>query len=171
MKVYKVFCLIVICILLLSANILAVVYDDEGNIITEGEIKKEMDEMHRTGMHPGRGCVIGGCISGLIPLSIGIFVGKEVGGEWWESLMYYGPTLGVAGAAAAFLGVKVGNHIDRKAATGRIKAKRHSQRQGFLDLGDTQFLAGRYVPDRRLNQFPYRGSRDDIDILLLVGRF
>lgn len=171
MRVHKAFCITITGMLLLSVNVLAVVYDDEGNIITEDEIEKEIDEMHRIGIHPGRGCVIGGCISGLIPLSIGISIGREAGGEWWESLMYLGPILGVPGAVVAFLGVKMGDHIDRQAAIGRIKSERSSQKQGFLDLEDTQFLADKYMPDRRLNRFPYHGSRGDINILLMVGRF
>lgn len=127
------FCLIILSILLFSVNVLAVVYDDEGKVIDEEEIKKGMHEMHRTGVHPGRARVMSGFPAGCI-------VGASC---WWgtagnmfgdvqtsNALFLVGMASGIG---IPFLGYSTGKELDERVAIERIKTKRRNRQQGYLD--------------------------------------
>lgn len=133
MRFLTVFCLIMLSILLFSVNALAVVYDDEGEVIGEDEIKKEMNKMHRTGVHPGRACVIGGCSAGCIVGALCWWVAIDnlfSNDQIYDAL----PIVGIAsGIGTLVLGYLTGQERDEQAAIERIKAKRRNQRQGYLD--------------------------------------
>ena len=143
MRVHKAFCITIIGMLLLSVNVLAVVYDDEGKVIWPDEIEREMDEMHRIVKHTGKGCIGVGCLSSGIGV---ILVGAAGLGDISEGPGRTGTVLGatlvVAGVPVAVLGYvvyKVIDAKDRKEAIERIKERRRTQKQESPNTHEESF--------------------------------
>ena len=123
---FKVFCFIFIGMLLILTNALAVVYDDEGNIIKEEEIKREMNSIY-TGKI---GCCL--CVSGL-----GIVELSKV----FDSSDKEAEIIGLIPGMLILYGVSyvAGNYFDRWNAIESIKAKRRIQKQQELKNKVTPF--------------------------------
>jgi len=115
--------------LLLVANTLSVVYDDEGKVITEDEIKTEIQ---KHSIRLGHCCLGGGCIGGLY-IATWPYMAEALSGLGNEGP--YKAPLGTQvaaitiGVAIYILGDITGKHIDRTIAINRIKEERRAQKQ------------------------------------------
>jgi len=170
MRSLKVFFLIGLAMLLMSANVSAEVYDDEGKIITEEEIKAEMGSVGRTG------CLFFG---GLFSLGVGflgscilgIQIADSIGDEDYNIVA---PVLFIGTVAGTILGSKLsyeaGESIDRWAAIKRIRERRRKQKRGFLNFDGGNFFA--YPKSQlKVNRLPHRQSGNDIVIRMITVRF
>lgn len=167
----RLLCFIVLLTLPTSVEVFAEIYDNAGEIITKEEIEREMRLMHEMGEHPGRVYMIGGCTGCVVgSLCFLIALVNSVLGEDQSN-----DVLGTAGIAITIvtpsLGYLIGYSRDRQVAIEKIKAKRNSQRQGFLDSGNIHYFTAKMGADELFGQFPYHRDRIDIRLLLLAGRF
>jgi hypothetical protein len=114
MQLLKVTCVVIpFMLLLLVASTSAVVYDDEGKVITEDEIK---NEIQKHSIRLGHCCMGVGCFGGLymaLPM-----------GEY-KSPLY----IQVIGVTIIALGYIAGKYVDRSDAIYRIKERRRAQKQ------------------------------------------
>jgi hypothetical protein len=127
----KVVCLMILVGMILSANVSAVVYDDEGKVITEEEIQYQMKS--KSIYHTARYgcCLIGTCLgmplaaaASLLPLS---FTEEDMGVGYVALSACLSEIVG--GVIAAKYSWKYGETLDREAAIERIKEMRRTQKQ------------------------------------------
>lgn len=112
MRVHKAFCITVIGMLLLSLNVLAVVYDDEGKVITEDQIKQEM------GHASGR--IFCGCLGETLGFSLGLWgnSGADDATQHRKAILLTGCTIIPAGAGY-WIGEILDNHQDNNVNYGK----------------------------------------------------
>ena len=170
MSSLKSFFLFGFAMLLISANVSAEVYDDEGNIITEEEIKAEMGSGGRTG------CLFFGGLFSLGASFLGSCVlGLEISDSIGNDEIVV-PVLIIGTIAGTILGGKLsyeaGESIDRRAAIKKIKERRQKQKQGLLNLEYGHFfLVQPELQQLKVNRFHHRQSKDDIVIPLITVEF
>ena len=137
MQLLKIIWFMILLVLLLITSTSAMVYDDEGNVITEDEIKKEINEMSTSGRHyihyiSASRCIGGSCVT-IAPWLIGmsLYIPKEGYISLKERIIIsaisiVGPILGIY---IAFYGHYKGEKLDRQDAIERIKEQRRTQKQ------------------------------------------
>jgi len=165
MQLLKVICVVIPLILLLVASTSAVVYDDEGKVITKDEINKKLDEMHRMDidMDPlDRGYYIaGGCLCGctgvclcwlgyILPLATGDLMSEGVSEENGMILIVSGIIAFSVGAYFVYYGYS--EHSNRQYAIKMIKEKRHTQKQKQNEDKES------FVPEHRITLTLLSGS-------------
>ena len=114
------------------------ILDDDGNVITEWEIKENMNSHYRIG------CVSGGCLLSAVPAGIGgalIAAGICVG--WFydgyfdrcskdtAEVVFVGSTVALE-IAAIIASYYIGKRLDRRRAINHIKARRRHQKKHGL---------------------------------------
>ncbi|MBM3242204.1 hypothetical protein FJZ31_38540 [Candidatus Poribacteria bacterium] len=169
MRSLKSFSLIVLAMLLMSANVSAEVYDDEGEVITEEEIEAEMGSRGRAGclffggLFSLGASFLGSCVLGLT-------ISDSIGND--EIVV---PVLVIGTIAGAVLGGKlsyeVGESIDRRAAIKRINERHRKKKQGLLNLEDGQFFLVHPELQLKSNRLHYRQNEDDVVIPLITVGF
>jgi len=113
--------------LVLVTSISAGVYDDEGNVITEEEIEKEMRTMQKKRAMVG---CLSGCVSGCAAMIIGFAYTPLLSSDPNADL----PLIIGCLSAVYFqiVGYEVGKHlrsnINRQSAIERVKEKRRTQK-------------------------------------------
>ena len=112
-------CSVLLAVLLMSATVSAEVYDDEGWIIAEAEIRAEMGDGFRTGC-----CIFGGLLSlGGSAVAVAMAGLAEAFGTFDRADLVV-----MASAAGSIVIISgsyyVGKALDRRAAIKRIKVER-----------------------------------------------
>jgi len=126
----------VILLMILAINVSAIVDDDDGKVITEAEIKKELAEMRRMDISVFKeDYYLGGCLCGVgggCLCFYGFYVIPLIASEPGGPSVKTGMILATSGVLS--LGISVylfyhGSQLDRYVAIERIKEQRHSQKQ------------------------------------------
>ena len=148
--------------LIISASVLAEVYDDEGKIITEEEIEREMG----LGKTYRSGCTTVGCLVN-IPTFFGIIISIV---EEGDEILSKTRTV-IFGGGMIIVSYGAGFYLDRRAAIKRIKEKRRRQKQGFLNSENERFLLAHYELRMEPNRLHHRRGEIDITLPLLIVIF
>lgn len=124
MRSLKIFSLIGLAMLLISANVVAEVYDDEGTVITEEEIEAEMGSVYRKGCAIGGGCLL------AFPSLIGAGIVNEFiiqPPERYDGavIIPLAIVFEIGGTTASYY---IGKHFDRRRAINRI-----AQQKGWAE--------------------------------------
>jgi len=165
----KVFFLIGFAMLLMLADVSAEVYDDEGKIITEEEIEREMWSAYRAS------CCVGGVLISLPVIGGGLLITACAMDSEWGGRDIELALLGVGGIAAG-VGVIAGSYyagkaFDRRAAIGTIKEKRRKQKQGLLNLEKEQFFLAHPRLQMKPNRLHHRRGESDVVVPLIAVGF
>ena len=128
----KIICFLTIIVLMLAANVSAVVYDDEGKVITEEEIMTEINQVGKNGC-----CFLGTTFGAyLTGLSFLILYLNLINPDWLfdegndeEAFLCFASGAIIGGYLGYKCGNKLGKLIDRKVVIAKIKEKRRTQKQ------------------------------------------
>jgi hypothetical protein len=116
------------------------VLDDDGNVITEAEIKANMGDGYRF-----RFSIEGGVLSAGVGFLVGVLLAEKFDGGAMEYQILKVPSFVFSLAATTSVGITAsyytGKHFDRQRAIRRIEEQRRKQKeQSFLyQGGDGQF--------------------------------
>jgi len=128
-EMLKAMCFMILIPLVLVTSISAEVYDDAGKMITEEEIKREMNQVGYKGCGVfgslfSAGCIGFSSVALYVIIERSIFVVGDAG-----SLLFFAGGAIVGGYVGYSYWSRFGKWIDRKVAIERVKEKRRTQKQ------------------------------------------